>query len=344
MNRQYGALSGLAIIVIVINHAITAGDTYSPVDGWVQNVMTMIQAVGTYAVPTFLFISGAFVAYAARASKKTLSVKFVWSSLERILWPYLIWSLIFYIVIIFSRNETYSLFGYIKNILVGFPFHFVPLLIFFYIVSPVLVLVGKRFGWLVLLGIGLYQIYLIVMTDPAIGGSREVSGLLRLTVPPVLANTMADWALFFPMGLIFSMNNATLKPRLQQLKWVVVILTILIYAIGMMNAFGLVSAPWARYLAPVFFMLLLPVIERKSIPKVRWFEQVGKRSYGVYLAHFIVIDLTVLLIDTLVPGLFDYAIIIYPLFFVLALEIPLLLMDAMSKRPSTRKVYRYVFG
>jgi peptidoglycan/LPS O-acetylase OafA/YrhL len=343
MNRQYGALSGIAIIVIVLNHAITAGDTFSPVEGWVQNVLTILQALGTFAVPTFLFISGAFVAYAAKASK-TLSLKFVWGSLERILWPYLVWSLIFYVVIIFSRQETYSVFGYIKNILVGFPFHFVPLLIFFYIVSPILVIFGKRFGWLLLLFIGLYQIFLIVMTDPAILGKQEVTGLLRIIVPPVLVGTMADWAIFFPMGLIFSMNNATIKPHLQKLKWLTAVVTVSIFIVGMLNAFGLLGAPWARYLAPVALMFLLPVIDRKSIPQVRRLEQVGKRSYGVYLSHFIVLDLTALLIRNVVPGLFNYAILVYPLFFVLALEVPLLLMDAMSKRPSTRKVYRYVFG
>jgi len=344
MNRQYGALSGLAIIVIVLNHSITAGNAVTSVSELTKNILTILQAVGTFAVPTFLFISGAFIAYAARASQKTLSVKFVWGSLERILWPYLVWSLLFYLVIIFSRNATYTFPGYIKNLLVGFPFHFVPLLIFFYVVSPFLVMIGKRFGWLLLLLIGIYQLFLVVMTDPAIFGDREVSGIMRVVVPPVLANTMADWAIFFPMGLIFSMNNSIVKPRLQQIKWATVVVTILLFILGMMNAFGQVSAPWVRYVIPVVFMLLLPVIDRKAIPQVRRLELVGKRSYGVYLSHFIVLDLTILLVRTIVPDLFAYAIIIYPLFFLLALEIPLLLMGAMSKRPSTRKMYRYVFG
>ena len=199
-------------------------------------------------------------------------------------------------------------------------------------------------GWLLLLLIGLYQIFLIVMTDPAIGGRQEVSGVMRLLVPPVLASTMADWAIFFPMGLIFSMNNSEIKPKLQKVKWIVAFVTVALFVLGILSAFGQISAPWARYVAPVVFMLLLPVIDRKSIPQVRRFEQVGKRSYGVYLSHFIVMDLTALLIRTIWPGLFNYPVLIYPLFFVLALGVPLLLMDAMSKRPSTRKVYRYVFG
>lgn len=344
MNRQYGALSGIAIIVIVLNHAITAGSTVSPVSGWWANLLILLQAFGTFAVPTFLFISGAFISYAARG-KSALSLKFVWGSLKHILWPYLVWSCIFYIVVIFSRDLTFSAAGYLKNIVVGFPYHFVPLLIFFYIVSPILVIVGKRFGWLLLIAIGLYQAFLIYMTDPAISGSPiELSGVMRLLVPPVLANTMADWAIFFPMGLIFSMHNKPVKSFLQKIKWISLLVTVLLFVVGVLSAFGMMSAPWARYVVPVFFMLLLPVINRKSIPQVKQFEQVGKRSYGVYLSHFIVLDLVLLLISALIPGFYNLPILVYPLLFVVGLVVPLILMEAMAKRPSTRKVYRYVFG
>lgn len=345
MNRQYGALSGIAIILIVLNHTITAGSTVAPVDGWEGQLLVTLQALGTFAVPTFLFISGAFVAYAAKASKSALSLKFVWGSLERIVIPYLVWSLIYYVVIIFTRDQTYGPLGYIKNLLVGRPYHFVPLLIFYYLVAPILVIAGKRFGWLLLLLVGLYQLFLIVWLHPGVLGTAvTLPDAARFLVPPVLATTMADWAIFFPMGLIFSMHNATLKPRLQRLKWGIAAATAVLFLIGILNAFGILNAPWARFVAPVLFMGLLPVIDRKSIPQVRRAEQVGRRSYGIYLAHFIVLDLTLYLIKQVVPGLIGWPILIYPLIFVAALLLPQLLMDRMSKRPSTRKVYRYVFG
>ena len=92
MNRQYGALSGVAIFLIVLNHAIHFGLQTSPVGPPWLGALIALQALGAFAVPVFLFVSGAFLAYAA----KEFSVTFIRSSLERILWPYVIWSGIFY--------------------------------------------------------------------------------------------------------------------------------------------------------------------------------------------------------------------------------------------------------
>lgn len=344
MNRQYGALSGVAIVLIVLNHIITAGDTFSPVEGWAQYLLTVLQALGTFAVPTFLFISGAFVSYAARG-KSALSFKFIWGSVKHILWPYLIWSIIFYLTIMATRGQVQSMPGYIKSLLVGFPYHFVPLLLFYYIISPLLVIMGKRFGWLLLLGIGLYQLFLMAAVKPAEAfGMGTLPGWTWYLTPPVLRTTMADWAIYFPMGLVFSMHNTALKPQLQRWMWVSVTAVTLLFLLGIANAFGLVAAPWARFLAPIPLMFLLPVINRNSIPSVSRFEQVGRRSYGIYLIHFIVLDWVLLGISWLLPGLFDYPLLVYPLLFVVALFAPLLFMEWVSKRPSTRKVYRYVFG
>jgi peptidoglycan/LPS O-acetylase OafA/YrhL len=343
MNRQYGALSGVAIVLIVLNHAITAGDTFSPVEGWVQSILTILQALGTFAVPAFLFISGAFIAYAARG-KSSLSLKFIWGSVKHILWPYLIWSLIFYATIFVTRDAQQDVRGYIKDLLVGFPYHFVPLLLFYYLIAPVLVIVGKRFGWLVLLVIGLYQLFLIYALSPQAFGLANAPGWTWWLTPPVLRTTMADWAIYFPMGLIFSMHNATIKPYLLRFKWVSLAAVILLFILGISNAFGWLAVPWARFIAPVPLMFLLPIIDRNAIPQVQRFEQIGRRSYGIYLVHFIVLDWVLYLIRQLVPGLFDWPVVVYPLLFVVALWLPLMVMDIAARRPSTRKVYRYVFG
>lgn len=342
MNRQYGALSGVAIILIVLNHTITAGDTFAPVEGWVRQVLTVLQALGAFAVPTFLFISGAFVAYAARG-KSVLSLKFIWASVKHILWPYLIWTVIFYVVLFFTRDRQHSVGEYLHFFLTGEPYHFVPLLLFFYIISPLLVIVGQRFGWLLLLLIGLYQLFLIFALHPQVFGVTPPGWTWWLT-PPVLRNTMADWAIYFPMGLIFSMHNTAVKPRLQRLKWISLTAVLLLFAVGILNAFGMLSAPWARFFAPVPLMLLLPIISRNTIPQVGRFEQVGRRSYGIYLTHFIVLELVLFTLRQLTPGLAGWPLLVFPLLFVAALFVPLWVMEWAAKRPSTRRVYRYVFG
>src|SRR4030095_12470672 len=92
MNRQYGALSGLAILLIVMNHAIHFGVMVYPVGGGWVYALSLLESLGVFAVPAFLFISGGFVSYSAAQ----LSLAFIKGSVSRILWPYIIWSIAFF--------------------------------------------------------------------------------------------------------------------------------------------------------------------------------------------------------------------------------------------------------
>src|SRR5688500_13977086 len=122
MHRQYGALSGIAIVLIAINHAIHFGLEVNPVDGAARHALVFLQALGAFAVPAFLFISGAFLSYSAGQ----LSWAFVRSNVGRILWPYLVWSALFYVVVLLTNGERQSAPGYVKSLVVGYPYHFVP--------------------------------------------------------------------------------------------------------------------------------------------------------------------------------------------------------------------------
>jgi peptidoglycan/LPS O-acetylase OafA/YrhL len=347
MNRQYGALSGLAMVLIVLNHAVQFGVEYSVQAGYAPGqieryVLTFLQAFGVLAVPIFLFISGSFITYAARGSQSTLSVRFIWNSVRHVLWPYVIWSLIFYVLIFFTRDMRFGPLGYVKNLLVGYPYHFIPLLVLYYIAAPFLVLLSKRFAWLLLVGIGLYQIFLILVRDGGQLGFALPAWTQWLT-PPVVFNTMADWAIYFPMGLVFALKAKEIRPFLQKWRWLFTGLVVVSFVVGLLSYFGWLNAAWARYLTPFFFMFLMPVINRNSIPQVRHWERVGKKSYGVYLTHFIVLELILFAIAALVPAFFNLTIVLYPLLLGLGLMIPLWVMEWAQKGP-TRKVYKYIFG
>ena len=349
MSRQLGAFSGLAMILIVLNHAIfmglqgTAVYTNLILPTWERTLLSIMQGLGVFAVPIFLFVSGSFVAYAARAKRvEGISYQFIWTGLRHILIPYVIWSLIFYLAVYLLRGEQHTLFGYIKNILVGYPYHFIPLLVFFYLLAPVLVYLSRRWSWLILLAVGIYQLFLLNLRDPAILGFAfpESWSLLAL---PVLTNTMADWGIYFPLGLVVSTKMGEIRPFLQRVKWVTAVITILLFILAVLDANRLINLAIARFLAPLTFILLVPVIERNSLPLVRQLEKVGKKAYGLYLTHLLILEIIVLLIGTLWPPLFGYSLIVYPLLFGLALYLPLLLMDGVARAP-TRPAYRYLFG
>lgn len=336
------------MLLIVLNHSIqigldyTARLGYAALPSWSRTGLSVLQAFGAFAVPIFLFISGSFVAYAAQGKPPRLSAKFLGSSLRHILIPYLIWSAIFYVEVYFLRDEQYTADQYVKNLLVGYPYHFIPLLFFFYILSPLLVRLSQRFAGLLLAMIAIYQIFLLNIVYSGVLGFSFPEWAQWLS-PPVLRQTLADWAIFFPLGLVYGLNTRKLLPQLRELVWFLASLAGLLFTLGLLDAFKVIHLPIARHICTVPFVLLLPAIKRESIPLIKVLEQVGRRSYGVYLTHLIALDSSIFILYMLVPGLLALPALLFPALFLVGCLIPLLLME-LGSRKQVRRYYRYVFG
>jgi surface polysaccharide O-acyltransferase-like enzyme len=158
INRQFAALRGLAILLVVLNHSIHLGNWYSGEMGFSQptgveyTILLVLEQLGVFAVPIFLFLSGCFFVYAAKGKELKNAYKVVWT-----IWD-ILFSLIFFgrsysmSLIYVWLSQSYTIFEYLKHLIVGYPFNFIPLLIFFYLLAPVLVAAGKRLSWLFLLG------------------------------------------------------------------------------------------------------------------------------------------------------------------------------------------------
>jgi peptidoglycan/LPS O-acetylase OafA/YrhL len=342
MNRQFTALSGLAIAAVVINHSINLGMAippefgYQQSDGWGYIILITL---GVFAVPTFLFVSGSFFAYAAQPK---LPYNVIWTNLKRLFFPYFLWSVIFYILIDVGQGITFTIWGYLKNLIVGYPFWFVPLLAFYYIISPILVIGCKRFRWLVIAAIGLYQLVLINVLNPGVLGGWFPEWA-RFLAPPVLKNSLALWGIYFPLGLIYGLDARSIKPLTEKFKWWLVALTLFLFVCIIMNIKSIFSFPLAIYICPIPFVILMTTIKRNSIPFVRTFEKLGKRSFGLYLASWAVIYFAILCIRALVPWLFNYQILFYSFLMILGFLVPLGLMNILEQFP-IQFIYHYVFN
>jgi len=350
MNRQYLALLGLAIVIVVFYHIsymvndIPQEFGYPPIGGRMSTLLVILRQPGVFAVPTFLFISGSFFAYASQARGKgtRFAYKVSWENIKHVFWPYLIWSIAFYIAIYIGRDETYTIQGYIKNLIVGYPYHFIPILVFYYAIAPILVLLSKRFGLIVIVVIAIYQVFLINLIYPGILGF-DLPRWMNYMALPVLKGTLAVWGIFFPMGVIFGLNMRMIMPVLKKLKWLFLVLTFTLFALTILNITSIINAPWARFLFPVAFILLVPIIKRQSIPMVRSLERIGQRVYGVYLTHLLILYLALLIIYAVAPTLLYYRILLIPGLFALALGLPLITMKSFSQSRA-RVLYKYVFG
>jgi len=348
MNRQLAALSGLAILIVLLFHAIGQGVLgaqalgYPQAEGWRYYMLMVFSEFGVFAVPIFLYTSGSFISYAARRTPPRLPWTNVWATLKRILWPYLFWSIVFFILIYFRRNEGYTLFGYLKNLFVGYPFHFIPILMFYYLSSPILVRLADRFGYVLVVVIGLYQVLLINLVFPNSLG-LDFPNWLQVLVPPGLGTTMAMWGVYFPLGLVHGLKARKVLPWLQKLRFMFLITTGLFFALHVLHKVSVLRFPLSGFVCPLTFMFLVPTIRRNSIPMVRQLEKLSRKVYGLYLTHLIVLDLVFLSVQVFVPWLLTFQVSLVMLLFSAAVGVPLAVMNRAARMP-TRAVYRYVFG
>jgi fucose 4-O-acetylase-like acetyltransferase len=348
MSRQYAALRGLAILVVVLNHSIYMVTTYlqrwgypTP-SGLGNSLLTGLSQLGVFAVPTFLFISGCFFAYAARGQRQGFSIKFLWTNLRHLLTPYLIWSVIFYLVIYVNGSKSFTFSGYLKNLIVGYPFNFIPILVFWYLLSPLIARAGKQLSFIIVFFIGIYQIILLNLVYQGIYGFFFPSWMTRLE-PYIIRGTLADWGVYFPLGLVLSLYGTSFFTGIRKYRIVFILMTGIFFIIALLNSFSIINCPWAGNVCPLTFVFLLPIIKRESIPLVRFLEEAGKKSYGLYLMNLIVLDVALTTLKLYIPWVFKLQIGLYPILFILAAGIPILTMNVFIRR-TNRSIYTFIFG
>lgn len=349
MNRAFPALRGIAIILVVLNHTITMGTSYAQQngvpdhEGIIKIVMIFLSGLGIFAVPIFLFLSGCFFAYAANKDDFVRNYKIVRTNLLHVLIPYFVWSIIFYLEVSLLHEQNFTMIEYLKNLLVGYPFHFVPLLAFFYLISPILIRASRYIGgWAIVILIGVFQLFLLNIAYPGVLGF-EFPVWANQLAPPVISNSFAEWGVFFPLGLIYVKTSARVLPLLQKTLWLLILITVGLYLIAVLDILSIVDFPLARYICPITLMLISPTLKRNNIPMVRSLEKVGKKAYGLYLMNLLVLDIILISIQTFIPGIFQFNLLLLPILFLMTLEIPMLLMEKFE-RFSKPILYRYVFG
>jgi hypothetical protein len=309
---------------------------------WDHFLINFLSKLGIFAVPIFLFLSGAFFAYAFSQGSLKTNYKIVWKNLKHIAFPYVIWSMIFYLEILILHNEKYSMLQYVKSLIVGYPYHFVPLLIFFYLVSPLLIRSIRYLGWVVIVSIGFYQLTLLNIVYPGILHFTFPSWM-SLLAPPIISTTLADWAIFFPLGLIYGIRFTSLTEFISKTKWVLVSLVVLLFALDLLDMLEGSLLPLSHILASAIFILLATTLNRNRIPYIKQLEVLGKNAFILYLINLLLLDILLILIERFIPGVLAFRLILILLMLFLVLKIPLWILKGLGRfhRPAFQ---RYIFG
>lgn len=371
MTKQLSVLAGLAILVVVLNHAAGYGqialflwaDRYLgvTVPNWdalnslEHYVLMVIRSLGIFTVPAFLFVSGFFSAYIGRGRR---SVALQWKpAIKRIVSlaiPYLFWSLI-----IFAgdalQGDIYKPWDYVVKLLTTGALghlYYVPLLCSFYLLSPWIVAAARvRPGWLIGIS-GLVQGGALVVRYIARFGDQ--TPILRWMIRITPDWSPQRWILFFVLGTVSAFNVQKVKTFFTSRKRLFLTLTLVCWMMNVIEGdvnLRRFQTEWLAGISTVSFHLFalsaiacFLAFSDQSIPGTNMLRELSKRSYGIYLVHLFLIDLTARLIREIAPWMLAYLVVFVPLLFAIGLGVPLLVMAGFHELSATRKVYRYLFG
>ncbi len=362
-------LNGLAILGVLLYHASGWGfvalfwwtDRYQAVSapnfdqaGSAEYfLLRFIEQLATAAVPAFLLVSGFFVAFATGRSQRTIGWNVIGSRIKNLLIPYALWSLAFFAVD-GLLGDTYSLAVYLRRLLLGQAtesFYYVPLLVQFYLLSPLLVPIARR-HWKALLAVaavvqlGLHLLRYLQYLGP---DWLEIERMLGLATSRFFPGHL----LYFSMGLVIGLHLPAAKQLLDRAKWALLIATPTLLVLGMVEWELLLRQSGQDWLAPALtvvddlyslaFVLALLAFEKITLPLTKPMGDLGTKSYGIYLSNALVLMLAAKAIYRLAPGLLDQTLLFVVILITLGLAAPLALMALVNRSPA-RRYYKIIFG
>ena len=369
MIRRLLLLNGLATLGVVLYHASSWGfvamfwwtDRYLPVE--VPNFdqlgslsyygLRTVEQVIIFSIPAFLFVSGFFVAVACGRNRRTVEWKLVRARISHLVIPYLVWSLLIFVGD-FAQGTTYSGPDYVRRLALGQArpgFYYVPLLTQLYLLSPLLIPVARtRWKWL-LVAAALVQLAAQGLRYPATVGVElpALKPFLALT-PAWLFPGRIFW---FVLGLVAGFHLQHLKRWLARVKWGLLVGSIVLVPVGMLEFEILLRFSGENWIAPAetvidslyagCLILAFLAFDKTTIPLSKSIDQIGGKSFGVYLVHGPVLEVASRVAYHVVPGILAFQALFQPLLVVLGLGIPLLVMMLVDRSPAHR-VYHYLFG
>ena len=372
-------LNGLSILAVVFSHAAHTSPlpmfwwtfrylpgseipNYDQFGSLTYYILVAIMKLGLFGLPCFLFISGFYVSVVSRSQKSSVSWQWVFATIRRLLIPYLIWSLVSFVInwlqTCLEACTAQTLGQYTMMLLTGkaqSPYWYVVLICQFYLLSPWLVALAKKHPkWLLFLAGFAY-----------LCGVAVVYVSLFVKVPEYFY--LLPYGSFFPRdliyfvsGIIFGFHLSTIQQWLVRFKWQLLIILVASAILSLVEAevvyrfqgggnnylhhvnTGNDTLPMVIYVFS--FILCFFAFEKVDYPFSKVLShQIGPKSYGIYLIHPIFIQLVPKIFYHIAPWLLSSQLLYQPALIFISMGIPLLMMY-LVENSKVHGIYRYLFG
>jgi len=359
-------INGLAIIAVILYHATGWGFTsmfwwahrYRPVGevnfdqigNFDYYSLRIIEQLIIFAIPAFIFVSGYYVAVATGRNNKTIGWNTSLNRIRILVIPFIIWSVVYIFLRIFE-GERYSLVEFFLIMITGKaapPFYFIPLLIQLYLLSPFLVPLIKKNWKAVLIAAAVVQV--VVLISRYISIFRPDLALFSYLSDNIFFSSYIFWFVF---GIVAGFNLTGFKAMLGKYRQWFFVGTIVFFMMGVLEwelifrSSGQAWIPTSETLVDHLYagsviLSLLACDDTKLVFSNR-LAGLGAKSYGIYLAHMLALELSARMIYHVIPFIMEYTVVFLAIIFAAGLGIPLLLLFLAQQLP-LRRVYSYLFG
>ncbi len=364
MSRKLLYLNGIAIFSVILFHS--AGWVLTAMFSWFHRYypaglspdiligspgfygMRLIEQFVVFSIPAFLFVSGYFAAFLAGQSRNTIGWKDVKPRIRNLLIPYLVWTVIV-LLIGFIEGNRYSFSQIAMHVLTGNStpaYYFVPLLIQFYLLAPLIVFLAKKYWLALLLVTGILQVAIHLGPTLALWGVQsELSNSLTALTPKWLFISRLHW---FSAGAVIGFHFPAFKDAILKLRS--------LWAFGALGLLGLGFFEWEYFSGPIemretiidfiyawLVILLFLSLKDVRLPSTSTVSDLGSKSFGIYLAHIPVMEIASRGMYHLLPSMIGQPYLLFALLMILGLGVPLIAMRLMN-RSFARPFSSFVFG
>ena len=369
MLRRLLMLNGMAILGVVLFHA--AGWGFTAMFAWTHRYLPVsapnfdqmgtlsyytlrgFEQLAVFSIPAFLFVSGIFIAIATGRNREALNWSTVGARIRNLVLPYLLWSALLMLAS-FAQSRSLSLRAVLVNLLTGRTnpaYYFVPLLIQFYLLAPLITRFARR-RWLPLLIVaGLMQLAVQLLYYPALINVK--AGALQPIINVVPKWFFAARFFWFTLGVVAGFHMQALERFVRRFGGWALGMALVFFPLGIVEweiMQELSGQPWlahretvldSAFAAAVIFGFL--GFNRASVPYSEQLDDLGSKSYGIYLIHSPVMEYASRILYHVAPWVLAWQLLLQPLLVVLGLGIPLSMMAVVARSPM-RTYYRYAFG
>jgi peptidoglycan/LPS O-acetylase OafA/YrhL len=368
MTRKLLYLNGIAILTVILFHSggwgLIAMFSWAHRYGAVPEAamltnqigyfgLRMIEQIAVFSIPSFLFVSGFFIAFTVPAQQKTVRWQTVFTRLKYLVIPYLLWSFI-KVVMLIAEGRFPGLWKTTQLILTGSitpAYYFVILLIQMYLLSPWLIRFAKSKP-AVLLGItAALQIlhhslqYIAILTPES-----DTAQIFITFLPKWFFLTRLFW---FSLGIVFCLYRKQFSAIFEGKTKIWLGTTILLWLIGFfewewlthLSGLGFIEHRETLIDALYAFAFLMTTLslDKKKLLQRKVVEQIGAQSFGIYLVHVPVMEVAGRGIYHVLPVLLRYQLAFTLIIALTGLFIPFVMM-AVVKRSPLKQFYVYIFG